>query len=216
MVDSAEVARRVADVLARLHTAEPPVELVAVTKAFGVDAVMAAAAAGCTRIGENYADEVTDKGPVARDAGLGVHFIGRLQSNKVRKMADVVDVWESLDRQTLVDEIAKRCPAAVVLVQVNATGEADKGGCAPEGVEALIEAATAASLHVDGLMTVGPTSGDAAGTSAAFRTVRRLADDLGLATCSMGMSHDLDIALDEGTTRVRLGTALFGARPRPS
>lgn len=216
MVDSAEVARRVADVLARLHTAEPPVELVAVTKAFGVDAVMAAAAAGCTRIGENYADEVTDKGPIARRSGLRVHFIGRLQSNKVRKMADVVDVWESLDRETLVDEIAKRCPDAAVLVQVNATGEADKGGCAPEGVEALIESATAASLHVDGLMTVGPTSGDAADTSAAFRTVRRLVDDLGLATCSMGMSHDLDIALDEGTTRVRLGTALFGARPRPS
>ncbi|CAN5750168.1 YggS family pyridoxal phosphate-dependent enzyme [soil metagenome] len=216
LVESGDVARRVAEVVARLRATAPPVELVAVTKAFPVDAVAAAATAGCTRIGENYADEVLEKSPAARTRGLRVHFIGRLQSNKVRKMADLVDVWESVDRVALVNEIAKRQPEGEILIQVNATGESDKGGCAPGEVEALIGAANAASLRVDGLMTVGPTSGDASGTAAAFRAVRRLTDDLDLPTCSMGMSHDLQIALDEGTTRVRLGTALFGARPRPS
>jgi uncharacterized pyridoxal phosphate-containing UPF0001 family protein len=164
-------------------------------------------------IGENYAQELLDKRAVAQDAGLAIHFIGRLQSNKVRLVADAVAVWETVDRPSLVDEIARRGPGATVLIQVNATGEPNKGGCPPDDVRLLAERARAAGLMVDGLMTVGPTEGGAEAARPAFRVVRSLVDELGLVTCSMGMTDDLEVAVDERTTRVRLGTALFGPRP---
>jgi pyridoxal phosphate enzyme (YggS family) len=191
------------------------VELLAVTKGFGSDAVSAAATAGCRMIGENYAQELLTKQPVAADAGVAIHFIGRLQSNKVRLVAGAVSVWESVDRPALVDEIARRAPGATVLVQVNATDEPDKGGCPPGTAGGLVERARAAGLIVDGLMTIGPTEGGPEAARPAFGTIRRLVDELGLTTCSMGMTDDLEIAVEEGTTRVRLGTALFGPRPRP-
>jgi pyridoxal phosphate enzyme (YggS family) len=164
-------------------------------------------------IGENYAQELLEKRAVADDAGLAIHFIGRLQSNKVRLVADAVAVWETVDRPALVDEIARRAPGATVLIQVNATGEPNKGGCPPDDIRALLEQARSAGLAVDGLMTVGPTEGGAEAARPAFRVVRSLVDELGLATCSMGMTDDLEVAVEEGTTRVRLGTALFGPRP---
>ena len=141
-----------------------------------------------------------------------MHFIGRLQSNKVRLLAADVDVFETVDRPSLVREIARRAPGATVLVQVNATGEAGKGGCDPTTVAGLVEACTDAGLLVDGLMTVGPTSGGPDAARPAFRTVRVLVDELGLRTCSMGMTADLEVAVEEGSTRVRVGTALFGPR----
>jgi PLP dependent protein len=164
-------------------------------------------------IGENYAQELLAKRPTAVAAGVAVHFIGRLQSNKVRLVADTVSVWESIDRPALVDEVARRAPGATVLLQVNTTGEEDKGGCLPDDVAGLLARATAAGLVVDGLMTVGPTEGGAEAARAGFRLVRGLVDELGLRTCSMGMTDDLAVAVEEGTTRVRLGTALFGPRP---
>jgi pyridoxal phosphate enzyme (YggS family) len=219
-VDPVEVAARVEEARARITTAggalsgPAAVRIVAVTKTFGVDAVRAALAAGCTAIGENYAQELITKTSALDpdEPRPEVHFIGRLQSNKVRLLADVVDVWQSVDRDSVVREIARRAPNASILLQVNATGEQDKGGCAPEGVPALMSSATAAGLTVLGLMTVGPTDGDTAATRAAFATTRRLCDDLGLAECSMGMTHDLEVAVEEGATMVRLGTALFGRR----
>ena len=111
------------------------------TKGFGVDAVAAAAAAGIASIGENYAQELLTKLDAARAAGLAVHFIGRLQSNKVRQLAGAVAVWESIDRPALVAELARRAPGATVLVQVAATGEPGKGGCPPDEVPALVEQA---------------------------------------------------------------------------
>ena len=189
------------------------VELLAVTKGFEAVAVTAAAAAGCRAIGENYAQELLTKADAAREGHVAVHFIGRLQSNKVRPIAGVVDVWETIDRPSLVAEVARRAPGATILVQVNTTGEPGKGGCPPDHVAALVEAARAAGLAVDGLMTVGPTVGGAEAARAGFRTTRQLVDRLGLATCSMGMTDDLEVAIDEGATRVRLGTALFGPRP---
>jgi uncharacterized pyridoxal phosphate-containing UPF0001 family protein len=99
------------------------VEILAVTKGFGRDALVAAAAAGLRAVGENYAQELLTKAPTATEHGLAVHFIGQLQSNKVRQLAPVVDVWETVDRPRLVDEIARRAPGARVLVQVDATGE---------------------------------------------------------------------------------------------
>ena len=206
---SAEVADRVADIRSRLG---PDIELVAVTKGFGPDAVRDAVAAGCTMVGENYAQELAAKWSELADVPVRVHFIGRLQSNKVRQLAERVDVWESVDRASVMAKIAARRPGADVLVQVNATDEPGKGGCDPGEVGDLVAHGLNLNLNVTGLMTVGPTDGDPAGTRQAFERVRHLTDELGLITCSMGMSHDLDIALDCGTTRVRVGTALFGER----
>ena len=186
--------------------------MLAVTKGFDVDAVAAAAAAGIASIGENYAQELLTKLEAARAAGLAVHFIGRLQSNKVRQLAGAVAVWESIDRPALIAELARRVPGAKLLVQVAATGEPGKGGCPPEDVPALVEQARAASLQVRGLMTVGPTVGGPEAARPVFRLVRRMVDDLGLSTCSMGMTDDLEVAVEEGSTEVRLGTALFGPR----
>jgi uncharacterized pyridoxal phosphate-containing UPF0001 family protein len=100
-----------------------------------------------------------------------------------------------------------------VLLQVNATGESGKGGCRPDEVATLAEQATTLNLDLNGLMTVGPTNGDAAATERAFDLTRRLTDELGLPTCSMGMTDDLELAIAAGSTRVRVGTALFGPRP---
>ena len=182
------------------------------TKGFGVDAVTAAAAAGISSIGENYAQELLSKLQAARTAGLDVHFIGRLQSNKVRQLAGAVAVWESIDRAALVTELARRAPGARVLVQVAASDDPAKGGCPLDDVPTLVELARAAELQVEGLMTVGPTAGGPEAARPGFRLVRRLVDELGLATCSMGMTDDLEVAVEEGSTEVRLGTALFGTR----
>nr|WP_240394204.1 YggS family pyridoxal phosphate enzyme [Desertimonas flava] len=140
------------------------------------------------------------------------HFIGRLQSNKVRQLAPYVAVWESVDRSSLLAEIAKRAPGATVLIQVNATGEDGKGGCTPDEAPRLADEARRLDLDLDGMMTVGPTSGDPAETAAAFTVVRRLVDSMHLRTCSMGMSGDIDQAFELGTTRVRIGSAIFGSR----
>jgi PLP dependent protein len=185
-----------------------------VTKGFGPEAVRAAAAAGCRAIGENYAQELVIKAPVAATVGLAVHFIGQLQSNKVRQLAGLVDLWETVDRRRLVAELARRALGARVLVQVDTTGEPGKGGCPVADVAALVAEAALAGLVVEGLMTVGPTDGGPSAARAGFRAVRRLVDELGLTTCSMGMSADLDVAIEEGSTEVRVGTALFGPRRR--
>jgi pyridoxal phosphate enzyme (YggS family) len=167
-------------------------------------------------IGENYAQELLAK--LARYDPLGaprpaIHFIGRLQSNKVRQLADSVDVWESVDRASLLAEIARRRPGATVLLQVNATGESGKGGCRPDEIGALADQAATLNLDLNGLMTVGPTNNDVVATERAFDLTRRLTDELGLPTCSMGMTDDLELAIAAGSTRVRVGTALFGPRP---
>lgn len=206
----AEVRREIAGI-ERSWTHD--VEVVAVTKGFGPAAVEAAAAAGCTTIGENYAQELLTKADTIERLGLTVQFIGRLQSNKVRKLVGRVDLWASLDRPSVIDEVARRDPGGAVLVQVNATGEEGKGGCDPGEVGALVDRAGAAGLSVRGLMTVGPTIGTAEAARPGFRLVRRLTDELGLTVCSMGMSGDLRVAVEEGSTSVRLGTAIFGPRP---
>ncbi len=190
-----------------------PVAICAVTKGFGADVVRVAHELGCDAVGENYAQEAISKIAAVGDAHPPVHFIGRLQSNKVRSLVAVVAVWQSVDRASLVDEIAKRAPGARIFVQVNATDEVDKGGCALSDTAALVARAQTAGLRVEGLMTVGPTDPDPDRTRSAFVAVRQMADDLGLVGCSMGMSGDLAIALAAGSTMVRVGTALFGERP---
>jgi PLP dependent protein len=189
------------------------VEVVAVTKGFGPEAIAEAVAGGATSIGENYAQELIGKRAVVERLVPRVHFIGHLQSNKVRQIAELVDVWSTLERVSVIDEVAKRAPGSTVLVQVNSTGESGKSGCLPGQVGEMVDHARQAGLLVAGLMTVGPTSGDPTETAGAFTLTRSLVDELGLAECSMGMSGDLELAVALGSTQVRIGTALFGARP---
>ena len=192
------------------------IAILAVTKGFDGEVLEAALDAGCDRIGENYAQELLSKRSIIDQRGPEVHFIGRLQSNKVRHLVGLVDVWSSLDRASIVDALARRSPGARVLIQVNATGEEDKGGCPHDEAGELVTRARDAGLRVEGLMVVGPTGRPAEDARQAFRTTRALVDQLGLQTCSMGMTGDMKVAVEEGSTEVRLGTSLFGPRPSRS
>ncbi len=214
--DLDEVRRRLAGLRARIATAggDPEaVTILAVTKAHPNAIVPLALSAGLVDLGENYAQELLGKADAA--SGLPVtprwHFIGHLQRNKVRQLAPHVALWQTVDRAELVAELAKRAPGARVLVQVNATDEPQKGGCRPEEVASLVEVARVAGLEVVGLMTVGPTE-EHVDPRPGFAVVRGLVDSLGLTVCSMGMTDDLEAAVAEGSTMVRIGRALFGPR----
>jgi pyridoxal phosphate enzyme (YggS family) len=189
------------------------VTVVAVTKGFGPDAVEAALAAGATHLGENYAQEL-----VAKAEGLEVtvdphwHFIGGLQRNKVRSLVPHVGLWETIDRSSVGAEVAKRAPGARVLVQVNISGEASKGGCEPAEAPDLVAELRGLDLDVAGLMGVA-AAGDETVTRPQFARLAELGEGLGLAELSMGMSADLEAAVAEGATIIRVGRALFGARP---
>jgi len=214
----ADVVERLAGVRERIASAGGVgVEVVAVTKGFGIDEVRAAHAAGIRAIGESYAQEAVAK-LVADDARLDVelHFVGRLQRNKVRQLAGIVDVFASIDRRSLLDEVARRAPGARCLLQVDAFDEPGKGGCPPSDVVELCDVALAAGLRVEGLMAVGPTVGGPEAARPGFRAVRELTSGLGLRVCSMGMTDDLEVAVEEGATQVRIGSALFGQRPTRS
>jgi pyridoxal phosphate enzyme (YggS family) len=216
------VATRVAELRDRIARAGGVgVGIVAVTKTFGIDAWSDAKFAGCEAIGENYAQELIAKSQqVDRSDRLPVHFIGQLQTNKIKSLFDIVDVWQSVDRAAVVGELVKRHAARVtdgrceMLLQVNTTSEIDKGGCDPVEAKTLVDQARRGGLAVTGLMTVGPTDLDPAKTRAAFRLLKQMALDLGVEQLSMGMTADVEIAVEEGSTLVRVGTALFGQRPR--
>jgi len=214
VIDEAAVAERLAAVRATIASGQQrgDVTLCAVTKGFDATVWRLAKRLGCEAIGENYAQDVVRKHAEVGDDHPPLHFIGRLQTNKVRSLAPNVAVWQSVDRAALVTEIAKRAPGSRIFVQVNATGEPDKGGCPLDGAGDLVTLARESQLLVEGLMTVGPTDADPQRTREAFAAVRRRADELGLHGCSMGMTSDLAIALAEGSTMVRIGTALFGPR----
>ena len=211
--DATTVAESLDRVRERIVSAggDERVSVLAVTKGFGADAIEAAVAAGFTAIGENYAQELVAK----RDAAslAEVHFIGQLQTNKVRQVAGLVDVYETVDRERLAHEIARRDPGAKVLVQVDTTGEPGKGGCPLAELDALVAAVREAGLQLGGLMTVGPTEGGPEAARPSFRVTRAAVDRLGLTVCSMGMTDDLEVAVEEGSTQIRVGTALFGKRP---
>ena len=214
MIDPAVVAHNVIEIRDRIVAAGGiHVTLIAVTKTFGVDAVRAVVDAGCSAIGENYAQELIGK--VAEwPEGMtrpDVHFIGRLQSNKIRMLAPWVDVWQTVDRTNIVDELARRVPGARTFVQVNVDDDPAKGGCSPDDAPGLVGRAVDLGLAVEGLMTIG-RQGSIDEVSVGFRRLRALSDGLGLAGCSMGMSGDLEPAVAAGATHVRVGSALFGPR----
>jgi pyridoxal phosphate enzyme (YggS family) len=207
-----EVRERVSAAARAAGRAPEAVTLVVVTKEVGLDAVQAAIAAGVVDVGENRAQDLVARAEVLTDSALRWHFIGRLQRNKVRAAAPFVALWQSIDRSDLAAEVGRRAPGAAVLVQVNVTGEVQKGGCAPDDTRALVDACEADGCRVRGLMTVPPAQGD---PRPVFARLREMTDDLGLEACSMGMSGDYEAAIAEGATMVRVGRAIFGPRPGP-
>ena len=212
MIDPQEVALRVQQIRSEIARASSsPVAIIAVTKTFGHDAIRAAVIAQCDAVGENYAQEVLAKVAEA-PIDLPVHFIGAIQSNKVRQLAPYISLWQGVDRLSAISEIGKRAPGAEILLQVNTTNEDTKSGVAPAEVESLLAAGQDAGLVVRGLMTIGPTSGDIAEAEKAFLSLRSLADSLHLAECSMGMSDDYLVAVACGSTMIRIGSRLFGSR----
>jgi PLP dependent protein len=191
------------------------ITICAVTKGHDVAAVAEACACGLVDIGENYSRELLAKADALASTTTEPrwHFIGQLQRNKVRSLAPLVSLWQSVDRPELGAAIARHAPGAAVLVQVAVTDDAGKGGCPAPDVPRLVDALVADGLDVRGLMTVGPTD-PSVDPRPGFVAVRELADDLGLAEVSMGMSRDLEVGVAAGATIVRPGTALFGERPR--
>jgi pyridoxal phosphate enzyme (YggS family) len=225
----ASVRARVRAACARAGRAADAVTLLGVAKATRTDRVVAAVRAGLSDVAENYLQEAAARRSelVKRIAEAGAapprwHFIGRLQRNKARAVAQLFDAVHTLDRAELGDALERHAAAAGrtvdVLIQVNASGEAQKGGAAPDRVPALLAAAAAwPHLRVTGLMAIPAASDDPERTRPAFAMLRALRDSLhadypSLVELSMGMSGDFEVAIEEGATIIRVGTALFGAR----
>jgi pyridoxal phosphate enzyme (YggS family) len=216
---AADVAARVAEVRERMAVAARrsgrdarDVTLVAVTKSHPVEVAAAALAAGVVDLGENRAQELVAKAASLAGATPAPrwHMVGRLQRNKVRALAPHVALWHSVDRAELGPPIARHAAGARVLVEVGVAGEPQKGGCAPADAPALVEGLRGVGLDVAGLMTLPPIDAD---PRPVFSALRALAERLGLDALSMGMTHDFEVAIEEGATIVRIGTALFGERP---
>jgi pyridoxal phosphate enzyme (YggS family) len=210
------VRERVARAAERAGRHAEDVLLVGVSKTVEVARIRAAIAAGLGALGENRVQEARDK---IAEIGRGVawHLVGHLQTNKVRDAIELFDVIHSVDRIDLARELDRRARArgrpVEVLVQVNVGGELSKGGWPPEAVETAVGAVAAlAGLKVRGLMTIPPPVERAEDTRAWFRTLRKLAERHGLPELSMGMSSDFEVAVEEGATMVRVGTAIFGPR----
>jgi pyridoxal phosphate enzyme (YggS family) len=207
------VATRLAALAARLP---PGVTLIAVSKTQPAQAIREAYAAGQRHFGENYAQEWREKAEALADLpDLTWHFIGSLQTNKVKYLAGRVGWVHTVDRPELARELSRRCAAAgasvKVLLEVNLGGEAQKGGCAPADAPALAALVrTLPALDLRGLTCIPPPEDD---PRPHFKALRALRDQLGLQDLSMGMSADWPAAVEEGATFIRVGTAIFGERP---
>ena len=195
------------------------IHLLAVSKTKPAQAVREAYAAGLRDFGENYLQEALGKQADLTDLPLSWHFIGPIQSNKTRAIAENFAWVHSVDRLKIAQRLSEQRPADLpplnICIQVNVSGEASKSGCTPADLPALAMAISALPrLKLRGLMAIPEPTEDRAEQDAAFATVRDLQASLNLAldTLSMGMSHDLESAIAQGATWVRIGTALFGAR----
>ena len=198
------------------------ITLLAVSKTKPLADILCAADAGQTAFGENYAQEGVDKMNVAVDRALDWHFIGPLQSNKTRLIAEHYSWVHSVERLKIAQRLASQRPTHLpplqVCVQVNVSGEASKSGCAPDQALALCQAVSSLpGLRLRGLMTIPEAVDDPSAQRLPFQQLRELSESIRAAgvpldTLSMGMSHDLEAAIAEGATIVRIGTAIFGER----
>ncbi len=195
------------------------VQLLAVSKTKPASAIREIHAAGVCDFGENYLQEALTKQQALSDLPLIWHFIGPIQSNKTKAIAEHFDWVHSVDRLKIAQRLSEQRPAGLpplnICLQVNVSGEDSKSGCTPADLPALAKAIAALpNLRLRGLMAIPEPTDDRTAQEAAFATLRQLQEGLGLGldTLSMGMSHDLEAAIAQGATWVRIGTALFGAR----
>ena len=227
------IADNISQVAARIRRAEQAaqrvadsVQLLAVSKTKPAAAVREAYAAGVRDFGENYLQEALGKQRELTDLPLCWHFIGPIQSNKTRDIAQNFAWVHSVDRLKIAQRLSEQRPAELpalnICIQVNVSGEASKSGCTPADLPALVAAISALPhLTLRGLMAIPEPTDDRAEQDAAFAAVRELNKslqdslNLPLDTLSMGMSHDLESAIAQGATWIRIGTALFGARDYP-
>ena len=220
------IAGNIAQVEARIRAAALAVQrdvtsihLLAVSKTKPAGALREAHAAGIRDFGENYLQEARAKQVELADLPLCWHFIGPIQSNKTRDIAEHFAWVHSVDRLKIAQRLSEQRPEDLpplnICIQVNVSGEASKSGCTPADLPALAAAISALPrVKLRGLMAIPEPTEDRTEQDAAFATVRTLQESLnmGLDTLSMGMSHDLESAIAQGATWVRIGTALFGAR----
>jgi len=205
------------------------VTLIAVSKTFGFHEIEEAVRAGVLDIGENYVQEITEKRHRVPEPNIRWHFIGHLQSNKVKHIAEWVHLIHAVDNENVAAEIQKRGlilgKVIGILIEVNTSGESSKFGVAPrKAIEFARRISTQSNLKVQGLMTVGPFLPDAAQSRPSFRLLKTVFDEINSAHVfqepmkhlSMGMTHDFTVAIEEGSTMVRIGTAIFGTRPKPN
>lgn len=213
------VSQRIRAAAAAVQRDASSIHLLAVSKTKPAQAVRDAYAAGLHDFGENYLQEALGKQADLTDLPLSWHFIGPIQSNKTRAIAEHFAWVHSVDRLKIAQRLSEQRPTDLpplnICIQVNVSGEASKSGCTPADLPALATAISALPrLKLRGLMAIPEPTEDRAEQDAAFATVRDLQASLNLPldTLSMGMSHDLESAIAQGATWVRIGTALFGAR----
>lgn len=216
------VETRIRQAADRSGRARSDITLVAVSKKFSAAAIRAAYQAGLREFGENYVREFAEKRPGLVDLpGARFHLIGHLQSNKARDASELFDVIQTVDSPKLLRRLdslaADRGKPLEVLIEVKLSSEISKTGARPEEIPSLLEAASdCPHLRLTGLMTMPPWSEDPETSRPYFRRLADLARQYELARLSMGMSADFEVAIEEGATIVRVGTALFGARPKPA
>ena len=212
-----QVEERIQLALARSGRRREEITLIAVTKIFPAAVIAEAYALGLREFGENYVQEFEDKRPLlgALD-GARFHLIGHLQANKARRASSLFDCVQTVDSAKLARRLDDGGRALDVMLEVKLSGEEAKSGAAPEELPELIDSVRACPhLHLLGLMTMPPWSDDAEPSRPYFRRLRELAERHSLPCLSMGMSHDFEVAIEEGATHIRVGTALFGRRKQP-
>jgi len=212
-----EVRERMERACARSRRETSSVTLIAVTKVFPAAIIREAYDAGLRDFGENYVQEFESKLPeLGHLTGARFHLIGHLQSNKAKRAAELFSVIQTVDSPKLARRLDKAGRPLDVMLEVKLSSEQAKAGADPAELPALIGAVRATrNLHLLGLMTMPPWSDDAEPSRPYFRRLRELAAQFDLPNLSMGMSHDFEVAIEEGATHIRVGTALFGKRKRP-
>jgi PLP dependent protein len=211
----AEVENRLVKACQRAGRRREDVLLLAVTKVFPAAAIEEAYAHGMREFGENYVQEFEGKYPQVQGLeGARFHLIGHLQSNKSRKAAELFDCIHTIDSPKLARRISEAAAKPKdIYLEVKLSEEESKHGCAPEDLPELVDAVRALpNLRLRGLMTMPPWDDDAETARPCFQKLRALGERFGLSELSMGMSNDLEVAIEEGSTLVRVGTALFGSR----
>jgi PLP dependent protein len=213
----AVVNERIAGACARAHRDVSGVRLLAVTKVFGAEVVHEAYALGLREFGENYVQEMERKAPaVSGLAEARFHLIGHLQSNKTKKAAQLFSAIDSIDSAKLASRLDGEGKPMDVMIEVKLSEEESKSGAGEVELPAIVEAIRGSrNLKLRGLMTVPPWSEDAEVARPYFARLRELAARFEIPELSMGMSNDLEVAIEEGATWVRVGTALFGRRKKP-